>query len=130
MIRIIVCCFWIVPFSGCVAHFEDLPRPEELPVILRERIPLGAEGDDGEESEEGDLLELSLNGGTGAQEDVASELRSADDAGQSPEGAETELSEVTPAQRGAPGTRDERADPGASGPGVGPDRTGDAPPAG
>jgi segregation and condensation protein B len=35
---------------------EDLPRPEELPVVLRDRIPLGTEGtEDGEEeaSEEG-----------------------------------------------------------------------------
>ncbi len=31
---------------------EDLPRPEELPVVLRERIPLGPE----DESEEGEAL--------------------------------------------------------------------------
>lgn len=30
---------------------EDLPRPEELPVVLRERIPLGSEGDDEGERE-------------------------------------------------------------------------------
>lgn len=31
---------------------EDLPRPEELPVVLRERIPLGPEGEEEEEGEE------------------------------------------------------------------------------
>lgn len=39
---------------------EDLPRPEELPVILRERIPLGPETDEdeaAEESPQGELLE-------------------------------------------------------------------------
>jgi segregation and condensation protein B len=39
---------------------EDLPRPEELPVILRERIPLGPETDEDEaadESAQGELLE-------------------------------------------------------------------------
>ena len=28
---------------------EDLPRPEELPVVLRDRIPLGMEGEESEE---------------------------------------------------------------------------------
>ena len=32
---------------------EDLPRPEELPVVLRERTPLGLDGD-GEEGQDGD----------------------------------------------------------------------------
>jgi segregation and condensation protein B len=36
---------------------EDLPRPEELPVVLRERIPLGPEDDatDDVESDDGDV---------------------------------------------------------------------------
>ncbi|MEJ2205998.1 MAG: SMC-Scp complex subunit ScpB [Gemmatimonadota bacterium] len=35
------------------ASLEDLPRPEELPVILRERIPLGPEDDDEAEADGG-----------------------------------------------------------------------------
>jgi segregation and condensation protein B len=43
---------------GTTTHFlehfgfrslEDLPRPEELPIILRDRPPLGIDGDDAEE---------------------------------------------------------------------------------
>jgi hypothetical protein len=29
---------------------EELPRPEELPIVLRERIPLGVEGEDGDDA--------------------------------------------------------------------------------
>lgn len=29
---------------------EDLPRPEELPIVLRERIPLGVDDEEGEEA--------------------------------------------------------------------------------
>jgi hypothetical protein len=43
---------------------EDLPRPEELPILLRERIPLGLDGDPGvaEDIEEtdGDDSQLAL----------------------------------------------------------------------
>lgn len=43
--------------QGFLEHFgfrslEDLPRPEELPIVLRDRVPLGI--DDGEEDEEED----------------------------------------------------------------------------
>ncbi|MEM7415567.1 MAG: SMC-Scp complex subunit ScpB [Gemmatimonadota bacterium] len=42
---------------------EDLPRPDELPVLLRERIPLGPEdqgeeGGDGEDGERADASEI------------------------------------------------------------------------
>lgn len=37
---------------------EDLPRPEELPIVLRERIPLGPdEGVDDDAEEEGEIAE-------------------------------------------------------------------------
>jgi len=46
---------------GTTSHFlehfgfkslEDLPRPEELPIVLRERIPLGTDDDRGDEATE------------------------------------------------------------------------------
>ena len=46
---------------GTTSHFlehfgfkslEDLPRPEELPIVLRERIPLGTDDDGGDEATE------------------------------------------------------------------------------
>jgi segregation and condensation protein B len=46
---------------------EDLPRPEELPVILRDRLPLGTEEDD--EGVEAPAEQLSL--GEGTQEPAA-----------------------------------------------------------
>ena len=39
---------------------EDLPRPEELPVVLRDRVPLGLDDDD-EAPEEGGQEELPLD---------------------------------------------------------------------
>lgn len=37
---------------------EDLPQPDELPVVLRERVPLGPESEDSEEAEEAQQTEL------------------------------------------------------------------------
>jgi len=37
---------------------EDLPHPEELPIVLRERVPLGPESEDSEEAEEEQQTEL------------------------------------------------------------------------
>lgn len=59
---------------------EDLPRPEELPVILRERIPLGPEELEGEggdaqpESEQlvlGEAAEATEGEGNGGEEESA-----------------------------------------------------------
>lgn len=48
---------------------EDLPRPEELPVILRERIPLGPEEEPGDGDETSpDSEQLVLGEGDGAPE--------------------------------------------------------------
>ena len=44
------------------SSLNDLPRPEELPVVLRERIPILEED---EEEETGDPNQLSLNGESG-----------------------------------------------------------------
>jgi len=67
------------------ASLDDLPRPEELPVVLRDRIPLGL--DDDEEGEDPDQLSLGGSeeptddegGGTGDQ--VASGENGAGDSG-------------------------------------------------
>jgi segregation and condensation protein B len=47
---------------------DDLPRPEELPVVLRDRIPLGPEDEDADErsSEQLDLTAEEGPGGTNA----------------------------------------------------------------
>lgn len=37
---------------------EDLPHPEELPIVLRERVPLGPESEGSEEAEEEQQTEL------------------------------------------------------------------------
>ena len=51
---------------------EDLPRPEELPVVLRERIPLGPETvEDEEEGAQGELLEPEAGAEEGAAETPA-----------------------------------------------------------
>lgn len=52
---------------------EDLPRPEELPVVLRERIPLGPESED-EAEEEPTLFEGAENAtAEGAEQGSAEE---------------------------------------------------------
>ncbi|HSG08456.1 MAG TPA: SMC-Scp complex subunit ScpB [Longimicrobiales bacterium] len=50
---------------------EDLPRPEELPVILRERIPLGPEeGPEEDEAGQPDSEQLSLGEAVAAADEV------------------------------------------------------------
>ncbi len=44
---------------------DDLPRPEELPVVLRDRIPLGE--DDDEEEGEGEQTSLDVEGSPAAE---------------------------------------------------------------
>jgi len=57
---------------------EDLPRPEEMPIVLRERIPLGIEGEEPEESAQ---AELAIGDGdeAGSADDAA--VSTEDDAG-------------------------------------------------
>jgi len=74
-----------------LAHFgfkslEDLPRPDELPIVLRERIPLEPEGDDesegdGEDEDESGPVDELPEGWT-AEEDGAVESGADGDAGQ------------------------------------------------
>lgn len=47
---------------------DELPRPEELPVVLRDRIPLGPEDEDEEEEEADAEPELQLEGGGESEE--------------------------------------------------------------
>ena len=44
------------------ASLDELPRPEELPIVLRDRIPLG-DSEDEDEAEDGLQPELDLGGG-------------------------------------------------------------------
>ena len=48
------------------ASLEELPRPEELPVVLRERIPLGLDDDE----EEGDPDQLELEAGESPEDET------------------------------------------------------------
>jgi segregation and condensation protein B len=67
---------------------EGLPRPDELPIILRERLPLGAEEDDGEsrdteedEQDGGQQEPLALNGAVAGDGDPDAEAAAEVDAG-------------------------------------------------
>ena len=54
---------------------EGLPRPEELPIILRERLPLGPEDEEGEEDEGDDTQEsLALNDGVEGESESESDI--------------------------------------------------------
>lgn len=55
---------------------EDLPRPDELPIVLRERLPLGLDDDaeDSESEEDGEAAEQQL--------ELASEVPAADEPGE------------------------------------------------
>jgi len=91
---------------------EDLPRPEELPVILRERIPLGPEDDGPEDqaaSTEAEPTEAGpgIEGATGPEED-------AEPGGEAPE--VTAAAEAPPTQDDAP--------PGSAAVGSGPEGDG------
>jgi len=101
---------------------EDLPRPEELPVVLRERAPLeldAADEDDGGEPQE----ELALGAGDGVEDGSGAAEGAGSDppASRHPHGrdtvdevlasdqAETEAAADAPeADDGAPGAEDER----------------------
>ncbi|MBT8335039.1 MAG: SMC-Scp complex subunit ScpB [Gemmatimonadetes bacterium] len=47
------------------ASLDELPRPEELPIVLRDRIPLGDDEDEGEDP--GLQPQLDLGGGEGGE---------------------------------------------------------------
>jgi segregation and condensation protein B len=82
---------------------EDLPRPEELPVVLRERIPLGPETvEDEEEGAQGELLEPDVGAEEGATESAASA-----------EGAEEASDEASDEDGGTPEDDDGMPDAGS-----------------
>lgn len=60
---------------------EDLPRPEELPVILRERVPLGPEEPQGAAGPEaaGEQLVLGEGGGDAPAADAPSDAAAAEE---------------------------------------------------
>ena len=98
---------------GTTTHFlehfgfkslEGLPRPEELPIILRERLPLGpveeeSEGEEGSDEQES----LPLDGGDADNEAVADTPADGDDP------AHTDAE--GPADSVAPADSDDLADP-------------------
>lgn len=47
---------------------DDLPRPEELPVVLRDRVPLGTDDDEADVEAEGRAAQLSLDATPPAQD--------------------------------------------------------------
>ena len=49
------------------ASLDELPRPEELPIVLRDRIPLGDDEDEGEGDDPGLQPQLDLGGGEGGE---------------------------------------------------------------
>lgn len=66
---------------------EDLPRPEELPIVLRERIPLGTEEEEGEESAQ---AELAIGDGEGEAPTEDGQGAASDDAQEADDGAADE----------------------------------------
>ena len=52
---------------------EDLPRPDELPVVLRERIPLGPEGDEEEQGDAASEEEAAAGGEAGIAAEAGAE---------------------------------------------------------
>ena len=87
---------------------EDLPRPEELPVILRERIPLGPEEEPAPEESADDSEQLVLGEGdpaTGSSAvDEAPELRAENEAAVAEEQDPTEDEGVRPPESEALGS--------------------------
>jgi len=70
---------------------EDLPRPEELPVVLRERVPLGPEEEVAEEEEQTELLVVEEGSEAevgvdveAASEDSSVDLEDVDEVGEQP----------------------------------------------
>ena len=70
------------------SSLNDLPRPEELPVVLRDRIPLGM--DDDEEGGDGAQLTLEESGVETAEPDAAAPESGAEAPGSAAEAPEAE----------------------------------------
>jgi len=84
---------------------EDLPRPEELPVILRERIPLGDEELEGEEAPAPESEQLVLGEGQDEGVESADEVEEAAEEGAVEDAAGEEAAvedELDPAAPEAP----------------------------
>jgi hypothetical protein len=92
---------------------EDLPRPEELPVILRDRVPLGPPEDDVEPSEQ---EELALTESTPPGEEEGSR----DDTGD-PGGGGTPPDASADGDHGVEDSAEGAEDSGDSSAGPGPD---------
>lgn len=80
------------------ASLEDLPRPEELPVVLRERVPILPE-DPSDDTDEGPEGEAGESAEAGAQEGLGlSEGAPATGDAEPAEGAEAEAAEAETAE--------------------------------
>lgn len=87
--------------SRFLEHFgfnslDDLPRPEELPVVLRDRIPLGDDDDDDEEREAEPAPELALDGEPVEGDEPGEEARTSGVGGVADESAEAPVDEEEP----------------------------------
>jgi segregation and condensation protein B len=87
--------------SRFLEHFgfnslDDLPRPEELPVVLRDRIPLGDDDDDDEEREAEPAPELALDGEPVEGDEPGEEARTSGVDGVADESAEAPVDEEEP----------------------------------
>jgi len=83
---------------------EDLPRPEELPVLLRERIPLGPEEPDEGEGDEAQVDAFQPDEGEATPDDVPAEADPHDD------GAPEEELDAEDGEESGDGNRDEHVD--------------------
>ncbi len=88
---------------------EDLPRPEELPVVLRDRIPLGL--DDGEDDGADELVEDGVEGESDAPDAQRAKEEPSDEEGLPAGGDEPDDSEPEgdpePAEAGVPDAGEE-----------------------
>lgn len=90
------------------ASLEDLPRPEELPVVLRERIPIGPAEESGEpEQTDAFVADVSSNdeAAEGNAETPVDSEDGAVEAQPSDQATETEIStspDIVPPESGAP----------------------------
>jgi len=79
------------------SSLEDLPRPEELPVVLRERVPLGPEEAEAEDGEEESPQEADAHADADAEAPAEADSVGADSA--EPDSAEPDSPEPDSADR-------------------------------